>query len=102
MTTEEFQKQQENTFDSFCKAVIRNESKNIRKRLAWQAKREVSMTDLSHPDLMKIGYEDTYYPFCKTFYAQGFPIKIHDPLLAEVLPFVPPKQREIVLLSFFS
>ena len=101
MTTEEFQKQQEDTFDAFCKTVIRNESRNIHKKLAHQAQREVALSDLSISDYQRLCYEDTYHPFCKNFFAQGFLIKIHDPLLAEVLQLIQPKYRDIILLSFF-
>ena len=47
MTTEAFRTYQEQTFDSFCKSVIRNESTDARRELAAKAEREVPLSSIN-------------------------------------------------------
>ena len=68
MTLEEFHTYQEQTFDAFCKAVIRNESMDAHRELAAEARQEVSMSTLSADELLSLSAEDTYNLYRKTYY----------------------------------
>lgn len=47
MTREQFCKYQEDAFEAFCKALIRNESIDAHRELAARAERETAMSALS-------------------------------------------------------
>jgi len=51
MTLEEFYTYQEQTFDSFCKIVIRNESTDAFRELAYRREHEVEFSALSSSEL---------------------------------------------------
>ena len=101
MTQEQFRNYQEQSFEAFCKKVIRNEAINIHKRLTSLSEKEVSLSSLSHSGLSAFCYEDTYHIYQKTYYVRGTPIRVYDPDLGEVLQFLSPQRREVILLYFF-
>lgn len=101
MTLDQFQRYQEQTFDAFCKAVIRNEAINAHRKIAAQADKEVSLTSLSTTDFSSLRYEDSYCPYCKTYYVKGTPVHIYDEPLGEALQYLVPQRRDIILLCFF-
>lgn len=101
MTSEQFQKYQEQTFDSFCKTVIRNESIDAFREIAAKAKHEVQLSALSDSVLSSLYTEDTYVPYQKVFSVRGHQISVCDKALAEALQFLQPRQRQIVLLYYF-
>ena len=90
MTAEQFRNYQEQSFDAFCKKVIRNEAINIHNRLAALAEKETPISVLSHSELSAFYYEDTYRPYRRTYYVQDRPIHIYDQTLGDVLQFLPP------------
>lgn len=101
MTEQQFRTYQEQTFDAFCKAVIRNESINIHRQLAVQAEREVQLSSLSEPEIRTLCVEDSYSLYCRTFFVKGIPINVFDQTLGDVLQYLTPQRRDVVLLSFF-
>lgn len=101
MTKAEFQKSQEQTFDSFCKKVIRNAAISIYREMTARAEREVSLSDLSESEMASLCTVDTYHTYTKEYTVLGHAIKIHDPQIGEALQFIQPKQRDIILLSYF-
>lgn len=101
MTVEQFRNYQEQSFDAFCKKVIRNEAINIHKHLIALAEKEMPLSALSGSDISALCYEDVYHPYQRTYYVQGRPIRIHDPILGETLQFLTPSRRDVILLCFF-
>lgn len=101
MTEQEFQTYQEQSFDAFCKAVIRNESINAHKQLAARAKKEIQLSALSPNEIGKLYSEDVYITFQKTFFVQDIPIIVYDQLLAESLQHLTPQRRDVILLFYF-
>ena len=101
MTVEQFRLYQEQSFDAFCKKVIRNEAINIHKRLMALAEKEIPLSALTVSDISALCYEDVYRPYQKTYYVQGRPIRIYDPILGEILQFLTPQRRDVILLHFF-
>ena len=101
MTRKEFEKQQEASFDSFCKTIIRNEARDAFKELALRAKHEGSWEDLSNEALARVTWEDSYQLTDTHFLVRGKDIYVHDPDLSDALRQLAPQRREVILLSFF-
>lgn len=101
MNIEQFQKYQEETFDAFCKAVMRNECIEAHRELAARAEREIQLSVLSESELAGHFTEDTYHPYCKSYVVQGNIVKIHNPALGEILASLSPQRRDIVLLHYY-
>lgn len=101
MTTEQFYTYQEQSFDAFCKAVVRNESINAHNEIAARAEREIQLSALSDGELAALCTEDIYRPYSRTYYVKGNAVKIYDQSLGEVLQFLPPNRRDVILLCYF-
>lgn len=101
VTTEEFQKYQEQTFDSFCKKVIRNEAISIFREIKARAEREVPISELSEMEAASLCTVDTYHTYTKEYIVLGHIVKVHDPTIGEVLQYIQPQLRNIILLSFY-
>lgn len=101
MTIEQFQKYQEQSFDAFCKTVIRNEAINEHKRISVQTEKEIPFSALPNSELSALYHEDIYRPYSKTYYVQGRPIIVYDQSLGEVLKFLSPQRRDVILLKYF-
>lgn len=101
MTLEQFKRYQEETFDSFCKAVIRNESANAHNEIIARADKEVSFSSLSTSDLQAFKTVDDYRPYCRKYYVRGNVVCVYDPVLGEILQHISPQRREIILLCYF-
>lgn len=101
MTLEQFKRYQEETFDSFCKAVIRNESANAHNEISEREEKEVSFSSLSSSDLQAFKTVDVYRPYCKKYNVRGNIVCVYDPALGEILQHISPQRREIILLCYF-
>lgn len=101
MTEQEFHTYQEQSFDAFCKAVIRNESINTHKQLAARAEKEIQLSALSSNEIGKLYSEDVYKTFRKIFYVRNIPIIVYDKVLAESLQHLTPPRRDVILLFYF-
>ena len=91
----------EQSFDSFCKTVIRNESKNLQKKRQRQAKYEASISALTFAETHELDAEDTYELDSMVFLVGDNAFTVHDPELSNAITYLDPRWREIVLLSFF-
>ena len=91
----------EQTFDSFCKAVIRNESRNIHKRFRKISEHEISLYGLSAADEAKLQTEDSYNTEKPLFTVDEKCFSVDDERLANALDFLTPQRRDVILLSFF-
>ena len=101
MTLEQFYTYQEQTFDSFCKAVIRNESIDAFRELAHRREHEVEFSALSPKELASLQAEDILDSYKKSFLVHGYMVEVCDRSLGEILDYIPSAQRDIVLLSYF-
>ena len=101
MTREQFYTYQEQTFDSFCKAVIRNESIDAFRELAHRREHEVEFSALPPGELASLQAEDPYGSYKKAFRVHGYIVEVCDRSLGEILDYIPSAQRDIVLLSYF-
>ena len=67
MTLEQFYRYQEESFDAFCKKVIRNAASSVHRKLDEKADREPSLSDISEAELNHLHTVDVYQTYCKTF-----------------------------------
>lgn len=101
MTLEQFYTYQEQTFDSYVAAVIKNESKDAKKELARRADRVITMSQLMKDELAQIAAEDKYDLDGMTFNVDGDTVIVRDMLLGQAIASLPPQRREVILLSYF-
>ena len=101
MTLEQFYTYQEQTFDSFMDKLIKNEGKDARKELARRAEHEVSISQLLEREVARISVTDAYDLDKMTFYVRDEMVVINDMLLGQAIAALPPKRREVILLSYF-
>ncbi len=88
-------------FDSLCRKVLRDESRNYKKQLARRAEKEINISGLSEAELGQLYVMDEY-PSDSTFFdVLDYRIAVKDDRLAEALAALPSKKRDVVLLSYF-
>jgi len=88
-------------FDSLCRKVLREESRNIDKQLARRAEKEISFSGLSEQELGQLYVMDDYPSDSTYFDVLDYRIAIKDDRLAEALADLPGEKRDILLLSYF-
>ena len=101
MTLEQFYAYQEQTFDSFCKAVIRNESIDAFRELAHRREHEIEFSAMSPKEIASLSAADCFDAYRKSFRVHGYIVEVCDRSLGEILDYIPSAQRDIVLLSYF-
>jgi len=99
--SQEYQWHIQHKFDAYCKKVLKNAARDIYRRLARQAEREISLSDLSENGASVAAVMDEYFAEERHFEALGFNITIKSELLAEALRLLPERQREIIMQYFF-
>jgi len=101
MTLEQFQKYQEQTFDSYITRLVKNEGKNARKEIARRAKKEIAISQLMDSELARLAVTDTYNIEEMTFSVNDETVIVKDMLLGQAIASLPPMRREVILLSYF-
>lgn len=101
MTLKQFHTYIEQSFDSFCKKVIRNAAIDIHCEISRQREREKSFSDLSESELESLSVTDTYNIYSKEYNVFGETVFIRDPDLGEALQYILPQLRNIVLMRYF-
>ena len=101
MTFQEFRIYKEHTFDSFCRTVIRNAGTDIRRALVRKSSREVHFADLFHNVYPTLYTTDNYRTDVTNFDVFGYHIQILNWTLGRALYALPPKFRNVVLLTYF-
>ena len=48
------------SFDAYCKRLVKNEAIDIQRRNTWQGQKEISFSELSKKDLLRLQYMDSY------------------------------------------
>ena len=88
-------------FDSFCKKVLREESRDYERQLAHILEREITFSDLSESILSRIGVIDEYPSDHTYFDVLDYRVAVRNNQLAKALASLPSKKRDVVLLAFF-
>lgn len=97
----EFQRYHEASFDAFCKKVIKTITADYYRieRRRKKMTQSVEMIDpLSHVSLLT---ENQYGLYCRTFYVGSTTIDIHNEDIGEVMQYIVPNRRSVLLLSYF-
>lgn len=93
------------TFEAYCKKAIDRSILKVRQRQAARSKREVLLADLPENALYDVDAEDKKLEQTedepRVFHVRGIDIPVSDQRLAQALSYLLPKDREIVLLSYF-
>lgn len=88
-------------FDSICRKVLRDESRNYKKQLARRAEKEVNLSELSEAELGQLYVMDEH-PSDNTFFdVLEYCVVVKDDRLAEALATLPSKKLDVILLSYF-
>ena len=88
-------------FDSLCRKVLRDESRNYKKQLARRAEKEANFSGLSEVELNQLYVMDEYPSDSTYFDVLDYQIAVKDGRLAEALAALPSKKRDVILLSYF-
>jgi len=91
----------QNTFDSFCKKILKYKARDYFKKLKQQAEREISFSELSEQDFAKLSVTDEYFKDAFSFSVMGYDVSVTDELIAEALNALPADRRDIILLAYF-
>lgn len=88
-------------FDCYCKKILREESKNIKKKLFREYDRQKDLQDIaqiSEKELVSIDI----YPFEEEFFeVLNCLVSVQNENLAHALKILPKDKREIILLAYF-
>lgn len=88
-------------FDSFCKKILRDETRDYLRMVRRCASREISLDNLSDAQISTLQKADEYPSDFTSFQVQGKEISIRDDRLASAIASLSPEKQAIVLLSFF-
>ena len=88
-------------FDSFCKKVLREESRDYERQLAHCLEQEIPFSDLSESILSQISVMDEYPSDHTYFDVLDYRVAVRNNQLAKALASLPSKKRDVVLLAFF-
>lgn len=101
MTEQQFHTYQEQTFDAYCKRVIKNAAIDARREIRRKAQHEIVFSAMTASDLAQLVFEDRYVPTPTVFQVRGYTLVVLDDQLGQALGCLVPAQREVVLLYHF-
>lgn len=88
-------------FDSLCRKVLREESRNIEKQSARRSEKEICFSALSEAELNTLYKMDDYPSNHTCFDVLDYRIVVKDERLAEALAALSAEKRGILLLTYF-
>ena len=88
------------SFDAYCKRLIKNEAIDIQRRNTWQGTKEVSFSELSKKDLLRLQYMDTHDSDRSVFSVLDTNVVIENEDLGAALAELSPERRNVVLLFY--
>lgn len=89
-------------FDSFCKTVVRNEARNMKKQYARLGERQISITNLSESVLSSFKVSDFSLENSEVFLALGMKLLVKNLDVAESIHQLSETKRKIILLYYFA
>ncbi|MCD8214090.1 MAG: sigma-70 family RNA polymerase sigma factor [Clostridiales bacterium] len=95
----------ENTFDSFCKKVLRNEAIDIMRSIKSRSLKEVNISELTWEEKNKLGFYENYFveeePYeDKSFYVAGRIAT--SKMLMDALQKLPEEKQKIILQYYYD
>jgi RNA polymerase sigma factor (sigma-70 family) len=100
----DFSPQQEHirySFESFCKAVVRNEARNCNRELKRLQDHETPLSGLTAQEYADLVSSEAHAPRETRFCAAGYAVTVRHEELAEALAALPQDKRDVVLLAYF-
>lgn len=91
----------EHQFDSFCKRLLKNETRNILRDMKNRQKYQVLFSEMPLREIDVLMTMDKYPTDINKFMACGFEVDVESDLLAEALSKLTVRSREIILLAYF-
>ena len=88
-------------FDSFCRKVLREETRDYERHIAWRSNHEVPLSELSEERVRQMYVLDRYPSEQIHFHVQGYNVTIENENLANALMVLSGDKRDIVLLAYF-
>ena len=82
-------------FDSFCRKVLREESRNLKMQYARRAEREVVLSQLSEKQLQAFSTEDRYPSDVICFEVGRHCVSVQDERLADALSQLPEEKETL-------
>jgi RNA polymerase sigma factor (sigma-70 family) len=89
------------TFDSFCKKVLKYTARDCRRAMKRRAEHETPLSELSASELTKLIAVDEYFRDEYVFNVLGESVGVTNHELAEALSELTADRRDIVLMSYF-
>lgn len=91
----------EHQFDCYCKKILREESRNIKKKLFREYDRQKNLQDIARISAKELVYIDIY-PFEEEFFeVLNCLVAVQNENLAHALQILSEDKREIILLAYF-
>lgn len=88
-------------FDCYCKKILREESRNIKKKLFREYDRQKDLQDIARISAKELVYIDIY-PFEEEFFeVLNCLVAVQNENLAHALQILSEDKREIILLAYF-
>ena len=88
-------------FDCYCKKILREESRNIKKKLFREYDRQKDLQDIAQISAKELVYIDIY-PFEEEFFeVLNCLVAVQNENLAHALQILSEDKREIILLAYF-
>ncbi|MBC1623837.1 sigma-70 family RNA polymerase sigma factor [Listeria welshimeri] len=101
MHLQSHKKHKQHAFDSYCKKILKNETRNIYKEIERLKKYEVSMEILSEKELGKhVIYESSMTGEFLFFVEKVGTVIVTGEIIAEALKLLPKDKQDIILLSY--
>ena len=85
----------QNTFEHFCKQILKNERNDYHRELNQQGEREVLFCELPPHTVERFAMWDKYFQDTYLFEIMGFEVAVADELLAEALKALPQGRLQI-------
>jgi len=90
----------QHAFDSFCKKVLKNETRDHYDEENRQRDHEISLSELSSHDIDKFLVNDDYPSEIFSFSVLEFEVVIRDGRIGEAVAALPKHKRDIILLYY--
>lgn len=88
-------------FDNFCKVVISNELRNIKKHNSFLHRHEKLFCELTKDELDGLSTVDRYSAISHSVSTRGFLFEIEDEVLFHAINTLPKNNQDIIMLSYW-
>ena len=92
----------EQTFDSFCKQVIRNERTDALRELACDWSSVVCSSDLTPVEMARLSMVDRIPEDTVEFHIRGYTVTVENAALGQAIAVLPIRLRDVALLYYFA